>query len=738
MSCGVVVAGILLLEMVNTFFPLRESWCAACLAALGLGSIGYLMHYSLTVVSRTRAAADLATTVEATAPELAGMLGRALEIERLPADDRSDGDRALLARVRRETQDRDFRGIGGRERLRGKRLLPGVVMFVALAVAVLYAETLAKAAFYLRDLVRGQSTGVVVRPGDVHVREHSDVTVSAQVRRWETSAQIVYVTETEHCVLMDSSAPGIFSFAFTDVTGSILYHVVTPSLASSWHTIAAVNADELPVVRRARIRLTPPTYTGRSRVDIPELGDCSTIQGSGVSIKLEVDPEVDATFETAHASVPFVRTTAKDRICECVLSEALVFKVSLRTSQGRLAETGSFTITAEPDQRPVVNGLPPCGDMWVNPKDTIVAKASARDDFGLCRIGLSYSVSGGTRCETLLFEPPRSEPAVDVAAQPGENTVSRAPLEQEVRHVLDLGSLAAQDGDVVTYLFTAVDNREPDPQTSWSEVYFVEVRSPPRPDRSAADGLSRELGVTMMITELKRLIRMTWDVLAVPRESRHGPIAELLRAMTDLRFETQRDLDTIAKLVDADPESSRRLMQEAGRKVREAERLIAREQIRQSLAPQESALSKFVSLENVLLEAIARAQQNAAAADNSQNAPAQGRESTRNRSGADQTEVSVLAAGTADRLWRRGGDGRNADRTVAGRGGDGDADDGDNDLDRARDRKLFELEIDGKDMFVVGIVLLLGLAVVLVVVYVAVVGVIRRRQGTTVGGDHDK
>ena len=602
MTFGLAAVIIVLLDAANRFLPLRESWACICVALIAAAAVLLLAFRLLAVLVTAPTPVSLALTVERERPEFLDAFVCAVETEEVPPQKRRPLQMALLQAVYADTAQFDCSPVVVPDYLRWQRLSVPAFLFIAIAVLALRTQPLAKAGYCLRDWLGNGPPGLIVTPGNEEVPEHADVGINVEVKRWDNEAHIVYATpEGKSRFLMNKGDGRRHFFTFYDVTGTIRYRVLTPALASSWYTLRTYRP---PALSRVEMRVDPPAYTGRDAAVYPRLSDCSAVVGSRISIEADVAPGVRVLLKRRDKMSPLTEVTPHKRVFTIQLAEELVFSLVALGTGGRSTETPVCRISAEPDLPPVIDVLRPRKDTQARVDGRIALEARASDDFGLSYVALSYAVSGGERREVPLFEPQPEDAAAQAAS---ERTPAAAVLDRSVQHVLDLASVAVVEGDVVSYHFAASDNREPDPQHARSEVYFIEVRPEITPREMPAGAEQKEFDVSGVIAELKRLIRMTWDVLAAPDDERGELAAGLHRAMKDLRLETQRKANEIAAAASGGHPLAQ-LLRAAADDMGTAASLISRLLVEESLPPQERALAKLITVENELLKNAATAE----------------------------------------------------------------------------------------------------------------------------------
>ncbi len=596
-GAGALGAATILADVLNRITPMRESVLFAVLAGLAGAAAVWLLVQVSRILVNAPSAVDVALAVERARPEFMDAVVCAVEIENEATADRGRIAAALLDDVQTQTADFDFLASVFPAHLRLRRLLVPVTLFAGIVLIAVRTEAVAKARFFFRDWRGGTNSGLVVRPGNREAAEHADVTVTAEVLRWAGDAEIQFVADGPGRFVMNRDSKDSFFFTFYDLQTPVRYRVLTPSLASAWFTLTPYTP---PAVLGAAIHIEPPAYTGNEPTELAELRNCSAVVGSTITIELKVPGGVQATLETDEGANAFEEAGTAERRHQLVLQDDLSFAVLLADSNGRTTRTPTVTIKAEPDLPPVVDALRPRKDTKVRPAGKVDLEARASDDFGLGRVALCYSISGAPQKEMALFQFP--EPGADGEKSP-ENVVDRTVL-----HTLDAAAMKLRAGDVVSYFFKACDRRVPSPQVTRTELFFIEVRPDIKPEKKDGSGKKREMDVSKLIAESKRLLRLTWDTQAAADDERADLAAELLRSLKDLHVEAKRKLNEILEAGKGPSELSR-LMASAADDIGKAEVLVTRSLIPESLAPQGRALSKLVTLENELMKNAAESKQ---------------------------------------------------------------------------------------------------------------------------------
>ena len=597
-ALGLTATCVVLLDSVSPVLPLREGASCACVLLVCVAGVSWLGLQVLVIVLRAPGATSVALAVEQAHPEFLDALVCATEIEAVDPERRGVIERALLADIYERTRTFDFLATIFPPRYHAGRLALLALLFSAIAALSLRGELVLKAACRLRDLVDGRATGLYVNPGDGEVPEHADVRITADVRRWENLASIRYEDSgRRHSFVMNRGEGERHAFTLYDVTGTLRYRVFTPSLVSPWYTIRTYRP---PAVRSVEMCVTPPSYTGRQHLIYQDLRDGSAVAGSRLTLTVDVDPGTQVAQKTAEGSTAFLNTAPGRCRLEQTLDCELSFRLRLRNTDGRVAETPEVTIRIEPDLPPVVEVLQPRKDVKRLATGMVQLEARASDDFGVARIAVHFSVSGGPYEELPLLRATGGKPA-DGGSAP--------KLDETVHHTFDVRAMQLKEGDVVAYFVSATDNREPEAQQARSDVYFIEIRPEIKPEDAAAGGQQMKMDVSGLIAELKRLIRLTWDVLGTVPEKRARLEEELRRGVRDLKLETERKINEMREAAGGGADSLMTLLQSAADDIERAEVLLGRRLVEESLSPQGQALAKFIAVENELLKNAAKGKQ---------------------------------------------------------------------------------------------------------------------------------
>ncbi len=531
---------------------------------------------------------ELAVEVEKRNPRWMDALICAVEQEERPEGERRVLEKALIDKMRRETERVNFTEILVPSRLRNAAFGAFAGGLLLLLWPVAASEYTKKAAHYFNDLMSGSFSGLSVTPGHFETPVSTDARIRAEVFRWEDEARVEYVdARGRHEHRMNAGANGEHTFTFYEITEDIRYRVVTPSLVSGWYRITPYVP---PSIEELTVMVTPPEYSGEEERSFTRIRDFTTLEGSRVRWELTLPEGVDAALASDGQTLPFNAESSTRQIRELVIDDDLRGRFYLEDAAGRSMETPGFEITARRDYPPTLDVTRPGRDIDATPDQRVEIAAAAADDFGLREIGITFSISGERRVSRVLYEAGEEIPP------------SELKREIEVEDILDLEQLETSEGDVITYFLTAADNREPDPQVTRSEVFFIEVREDREPEEMEGDPAeAEEIDIRALLVEAKRLIRMSWETLSAEGERRERLQEELALSMEALRIDTTGKTEEIIELAGGDENLLVvELMRSATERMRSAGMLIQADRVEDSIPYQEQALAHLLAVENEL------------------------------------------------------------------------------------------------------------------------------------------
>ncbi len=581
-----------LLGIAEKFFRLTES--AAGLVTAGVIIISTLALTFLGQKTRRELSGPqaIALEIEKAQPELLDAFICAVELEQ-KVGKLTSLEESLLQDMRQRFADEPqlFLAMFEQRFAWRRTLLAAAAGLLLIGIASL-ADVLPKTYFALRDAIAGECSGIDFHLATTEVAIHSDLRLEVDITRWEQEAEIEVREQSAHGVnsyrqTMLPQKSARLAFNFYDLSTACEFRVVTPSLRSSWQALRVYTP---PAAKAISISTLPLAYTGGEAQVFSAFQDFTLIEGESFRLDLQLPAGISCELL---AEPPF-QTPQAGPSQTILLEKTTRYQVYLHDQDGHSSPCLPFTVTAEPDLPPVLEIREPDQETTLKPGDALLLDILARDDFGLLDVVLQFSRSGGDRQGRLLYASPEEQPA---------------EKEVEFSERWDFAGLDLQDGDLLTCLLLVRDNRQPQPQTTRSDLFFITIR--PDADSIDADGQAggkeKKADISDLLAEAKRLLRFSWDIFstaeAIPQEELQRQQFSLLRDLKELELEVRRRFNSLqAEAQGAIAEPLPTLFAEAGKYYLAAIALLERELIEESLQPQERALTALVRIENEMLK----------------------------------------------------------------------------------------------------------------------------------------
>jgi hypothetical protein len=334
---------------------------------------------------------------------------------------------------------------------------------------------------------------VAVEPGDAEIERGTTLLVLARVTG-EMPADATLVIEpaagdASSLEMSRSLDDPVFGGRIATVTEAFDYHV---ELGGQKSKTFHVTVFEYPKLERADARLVYPSYTGLEERLVQDVRTVSVVEGTKVTLLLKLNKPVKSALLVSKGGEPIIlASTTGERGGESPPVDETVGEQpgGLRhpARQGLLGNVYQTTLTAERSQRlkleliddagrknveqsviainvvpnkpPTLKLVQPARDLEVSPLEELDLKATAWDDFGLKRIGLSFTIAGQQAVDVILGE--------DAAAK----------QKHEVANAIKFEELKAEPDQLLSYHFWAEDvGPDGNVRRTSSDMYFAEVR----------------------------------------------------------------------------------------------------------------------------------------------------------------------------------------------------------------------------------------------------------------------
>ena len=337
-----------------------------------------------------------------------------------------------------------------------------------------------------------------------------------------------------------------------------------------------VRVYEHPELKRADARLVFPEYTSLGDKRVEDTRRITAVEGTEVTLSCRLNKPVASARLAGEDGPPAeLAAEAGDPAVYSIthtLEKSARYRLHLTDADGRKnKQPPEFVFNATPNRPPDVKIAMPARDMRVSPIEELETKASIWDDFGLRSYGISYALAG--------------DPPQDVVL--GRRTAGNQ--RQEVEHLIDFESLAAEPDRLASYYFWAEDiGPDSQPRRTFGDMYFAEVRhfeeifrrgqQPPggadqqrreQQQQQQEGGGNRAQQAEQLAEKQKQIINATWKVIR--RETRAQPSEEFAADARQLQTAQQEALEQLLTLADEiDDAESEQHAAEVGRQMDKA------------------------------------------------------------------------------------------------------------------------------------------------------------------------
>jgi hypothetical protein len=332
---------------------------------------------------------------------------------------------------------------------------------------------------------------VTVEPGDTEVERGNSLLVLARVQGpLPADATLISQPASGEPSRQDMSPSlddPLFGGRVTAVTEPFEYRVeLGGHVSPTYH----VTVFEYPRLERADARLKYPSYTGLEERLIQDVRTVSVVEGTEVSLICQLNKAVkSARFVEAEASkrsekvvsdsaaidktdesvkpaaeIPAAITlTAREGNCydvQFTAEKTRRLKLELIDAEGRKnPDPILIVVQVVPNQPPTLKMVAPGRDLEVSPLEELDVKATAWDDYGVKRMGMSFGLAGQTTTDLVL----------------GENAAARQ--KHELANLIHFEDLHAEPDQLLAYHFWAEDfGSDGKLRRTSSDMYFAEVR----------------------------------------------------------------------------------------------------------------------------------------------------------------------------------------------------------------------------------------------------------------------
>jgi hypothetical protein len=478
-----------------------------------------------------------------------------------------------------------------------------LLLFVLWGLNSLSAVRLAQAASLAKNPSQSSSQfSVTIEPGNTEVERGTSLLVLARYQGSEPAeAALVVQTqsgEPSQIQMVKSLDDPVFGGRIPMVDEPLDYHV---ALGGGKSETYHVTVFEYPKLVRADAKLMYPSYTGLDERLLQDVRTVSVVEGTELTLLCHLNKPVAATTLIEENKEQIALTSTENEVvwqATLMCQKSRRMRLELIDDQGRKNKNPvEFAINVLPNKPPDLKLAFSARDVEVSPLEETEVKATAWDDYGLARFGVSYELAGGETNEVVL----------------GEKAAAKE--RREMAHVIRFEDLKAEPDQLLSYHFWAEDSG-PDgkPRRTESDMYFAEVRpfeeifrqgqQPPggSQQQQQQQGAENALAAEKLAQLQKDIINATWNVIrrelpAEPSNAFGGDV----QSIHDSQASAKEQAEALAeKLQDAQSRSHAaevtRSMQEAIDHLQHAHDGPAVEPLEPALAAERAAYQALLKL----------------------------------------------------------------------------------------------------------------------------------------------
>jgi len=325
---------------------------------------------------------------------------------------------------------------------------------------------------------------VEVEPGTTAIEKGTSLLVLAriigQVPAEATLVMQPVAGESTQLEMTRSLEDPVFGGRIATVKESLDYRVELGGRATPTYRVTVF---EYPRLERADARLVYPSYTGLKERVVQDVRTISVVEGTQVTLICKLNKSVKlARFIERSPAAPRqesrtptddanskdvdgasgIRLAERDGYYEATITATKSHRLKLELideADRRNVEQADISINVVPNQPPTLKLVQPAKDLEVSPLEELDVKATAWDDFGVKRMGLSFALAGSSPIDVIL----------------GENAAAKQ--KHELANAIKFEELEAQPDQLLSYFFWAEDfGPDGNLRRTSSDMYFAEVR----------------------------------------------------------------------------------------------------------------------------------------------------------------------------------------------------------------------------------------------------------------------
>jgi hypothetical protein len=479
---ALLVAAMLLGYFQGLWMPIRVALAGIAWIVV-IGAAARFLRPALARWSLSRAAMH----VEARSPGFHERLSSAVELS-AETDPAFRGSAALIEHLVRQAEA-DIASVRPEQVVPSDRITRWALLIVPVLLAWMLLAILPSTAkptmaglyrvlMPWRNTLPAMLAQVVVSPGEVTVVQGDSMSIVAQVTlpddgRRAGHATLIRQFDNGQKLTddMEKSGPRDYRLQLNSLQQTFRYKVTTDQGNSPWFT---ATIHPRPQISGIDVRCDYPAYTGLSATSVSGRdGNVEAVVGTRVTLTIHTALPVvveksqividEGTGDQLALPLRQVAPDKPDYQAQLIVNHSGQYKIQLKNEFDlpNLDEPPR-SIVAQPDDVPTIVIRSPDPQLRVRPDDTIPVKYEASDDFGITKIEAILQVDD---------HPPQTVP---VPFNTDDKRNATGPdFSISVADVLKSQDIASADR--ITYQLKVTDNRDPDPQSGFSDRQTLKI-----------------------------------------------------------------------------------------------------------------------------------------------------------------------------------------------------------------------------------------------------------------------
>jgi hypothetical protein len=438
------------------------------IAGAGFFSVVVALFWML--VSRFPNPPAIAKKIENTYPDLQSLLVTAVEMKpELPNAKFGFLQADVIHRTLRHARTHHWKRVVSKQSMAAAftgALLACGLACAAFLTAILYPlPPLAKKPMITAATLVEHAFSYAVVPGNTEVERGSTLLVLVRVQGpMPLEATLVYqpeggeiVRQSMHASLNDP----VFGSRIPLLQQDTTYHVeINGDISPEYRA----TVFEFPRLERADAMIHYPTYAATEDRLVQDVRSVSAPEGSKVTLTCILNKSVASAVLQEKGEPPLaiakLAGEAPNYQIELPGDKSRRWKLELTDDKGRKnTQQVEFALNILPNKPASIKPIFPARDLEVSPLEELEISATAWDDYGVKRFGLSYSFALNEPLDVLLAE--------DLPAKE----------KHERKFMLALESMAAEPDQLLSYYFWTEDvDAQGQTRRTMGDMYFAEVR----------------------------------------------------------------------------------------------------------------------------------------------------------------------------------------------------------------------------------------------------------------------